>query len=623
MSDKPVTLSEGARSLAVAILLGLAVVASYAPSLHGALVSDDRNAIVNNTFVTGPMSPVEIFSTFSWWGGERFDAPGYRPLVTLSFALNHAVGGLDVAGYHGVNLLLHVLVCWVVYKLALGLGTAWPAAAAAAFVFALLPIHSEVVAWVVGRAEIMAAAGFSAAMLALLAHRSSGSLLALAAAAGALFFGLLSKENALTLLAVPALLAVVYPGDRVTRRRDATALAILALTVAAYLGLRAMAGPLLPSGQGNLLDNPLVALPTGTRLLGALSVLGRYLYLTVWPSPLSIDYSYNALGIGAGFIADRYSVVAVASLGLLGWGAWRCRRSQPAITFGILLSAACYSIVSNVIPIGTIMGERLFYLPSLGLCLAAGVGVGQALDRWPRPVAFALLALATTWIVVDFERCWDWRTPVRLFEATVEAAPASARSRMELASAYGQAGDIDAALDQFEAALTIKPDYAAAAFNMGNMFARAERFDEAVTSYRRALEAEPRLAPVWHNLSLVYRNLGRIEEHLEAMETAAAVVPRNYTLRVAYADALLEADRPGEAVEAYTLALELGANPTIIQYNRGVAHHRLGGCAAAVPDYLGAVRTGNAPSAVYRTAIACLHELGRSEEAEELAAVDR
>src|ERR1700752_2546473 len=89
----------------------------YAPGLDAELVSDDNLAIAGNELVTGPFDAAKIFTTFSWWGTARADAPGYRPLVTLSFALDRIISGLDRAWLHLVNILLHAVVSWLLFEL--------------------------------------------------------------------------------------------------------------------------------------------------------------------------------------------------------------------------------------------------------------------------------------------------------------------------------------------------------------------------------------------------------------------------------------------------------------------------------------------------------------------------
>src|SRR5204862_5035407 len=140
--------------------VALVALACYANSLRGALLFDDVNAIVDNRLVRA-LDLRGIFLTPSWWGepGRASYVPAYRPVTTLSFALNHALGGLGPLGYHAVNVLLHAAVC-VLLSVVLGEVMRRPRlAGTAALLFAAHPVHTEAVASVVGGAEGLAALG--------------------------------------------------------------------------------------------------------------------------------------------------------------------------------------------------------------------------------------------------------------------------------------------------------------------------------------------------------------------------------------------------------------------------------------------------------------------------------
>jgi tetratricopeptide (TPR) repeat protein len=357
-------------------------------------------------------------------------------------------------------------------------------------------------------------------------------------------------------------------------------------------------------------------------VLGALAVLGRYVALTLWPASLSVDYSFDALGIGPGFRANSDSVVAIGFLALAVLALRKSPGRRDVVQIGLLLAAASYSIVSNTIfVLGTILGERLFYLPSAGLCLAAAAiaqplfapnkaGRGRVLAAGAVAVAVAVAA-----ITIDRDRSREWLTPVALFEAATRAVPRSARAQMELASAYGNAGRVDDAARHFAVALEIKPDYSSAAYNQGNTLARAARYEEAAAAYRQAIAIDPRFTRAWHNLALTERIRGRTDAWLEALGKAAESSPASAALQNEYAEALLTTEHYGEAVSAYDRVIASGAAVAATYFNRGVAHHHLGGCRVAVEDYRQAAAAPAPPGEAFTAAAGCLRELGRNEEA--------
>src|SRR6185369_2846346 len=177
--------------------------ALYANSLSGDLFFDDTNAILNNGWVRR-VDVVGIFTKASWWGEGR--GHGWRPVTTLTFALNAALHDVAPLGYHLVNVVLHAVVSVLVFAVFARVTGAQQSAAVAALLFAAHPVHTEAVASVVGRAELLAALGFFLAWLlalwadaaATLARRVVHESLAVLC----FFASLLAKENALALLPV-------------------------------------------------------------------------------------------------------------------------------------------------------------------------------------------------------------------------------------------------------------------------------------------------------------------------------------------------------------------------------------------------------------------------------------
>jgi tetratricopeptide (TPR) repeat protein len=510
-------------------------------------------------------------------------------------------------------------VSTLVYAIASGLAASRAAAWVAAVLFCVLPIHSEAVIWAVGRAELMAGAGFCAALCSLLAYRADGRAWQLAAATGLFAAALFAKENVVTLLAAPAAAALLLPPQADARRRDARATAALLSAFIVYLMVRAAAGPVLGSMAGDRLDNPLSVLSPGQRVLGALAVLGRYLALSVWPHQLSIDYSYDALGIGPGFRGDSYTLVGLGACVALSACVWHAHRREPLVAYGLALFAMTYSIVANLVVLfGTAMAERLFYLPSLGLCLAAAralEGLGLVRDRRGR--AFLVTAAIASSAVV-FVRAGEWGSRVSVFEAAVRAQPRSARAQMELGSAYGDVGRFDDAVQAYRRATAILPGYAAAWYNFGNLYAHRGAFEPAEQAYRTALEHAPLLGPARYNLALVLISTGRDEDAVELLKPLANSQSRDAGLAMLLGDSCLKLKRYAEAAQAYAHVLELRGDDTTARLRRAFALQQEGGCADALDEYLSVLRSVPADPTALAQATACLRADGRQAEADRL-----
>jgi hypothetical protein len=266
---------ESRDGLVAAAVFGLAVLA-YANSLANGFVLDDVRLIPANPLVRSLGNLPELFAADYWEPGFRGGL--YRPLVMTSYALNHALGGLEPWGYHAVNVLLHAAVSLLVFGLLRTLVDRYTAAIAG-LLFAAHAVHAEAVANIAGRAELLAAAGFVLALRCHVARERAADRpgLLYAVGLGSFALALLSKESAITLPAVLLLWDVCFADVRASglgaRLRHLLSHRLLpvyagyAAVALVYLAARSLAlsdGVLLP--PNSLIDNPLAALPAPLRI---------------------------------------------------------------------------------------------------------------------------------------------------------------------------------------------------------------------------------------------------------------------------------------------------------------------------------------------------------------------
>lgn len=520
--------------LAAAPALGVVALAlvAFANTLANGFVLDDQPAIVQNPLVKSLAHLPTLFATDYWLGGL---GPGfgalYRPLVLASFAVNYAVGGLEPLGYHLVNVLLHAGVGLALYALGRDLRLSAGGSLASAVLFVAHPIHTEAVAGIAGRAELLMTLGVIGALLGHL-RAAPGTRRWLVLASGAAFAAaLLSKEQAVVLPALLVLADLVLRAPvRPRWRRYAGHLVVLA----GYLGLRwSVLGGTLAEDPRHVpfLNNPLAHASPPERVLTAVAVAGRYLWLMVWPRDLSADYSYDAIPLATSALAPGVALAALAWAALLALGLLGCRRPLPAVGFGIGCAVLAFLPVSNlVLPIGTIMGERLFYLPSAGLCLLAGAGwdavAGRiAAGRHRRragPCALGLVGLVTLLLVArTVERNRDWRDGSTLFASAVRVVPRSAKAQANHGVSLAAAGRLDEAIVSLRRAVEIAPRDAGSLLHLGRGYAAAARWQEAEAAYRQSLERwrqtegaerDPGMAEALNDLATLRYHQRRVDE---------------------------------------------------------------------------------------------------------------
>jgi hypothetical protein len=371
--------------------LYLAVIACalvpYLPALWNGFAMDDLYIIVWNPLVHSVQGTWRAFTGPYWppdLGGQM-----YRPLPLASFAVDWAIARGHPAWFHAMNLLWHAGVAVLVAAVARRWAD-WAAAFAAGLVFAVHPVHVEAVANVIGLGELMAAAGVCLAVYAAVVRED------VVLSAAALALGLLSKENAVVAPALIVWAWVVGPPaplpPRPATRRILAFVVSWVVIAGAYLALRGVV--LHPYARLHAIAPVFLGESAIAGRLTATAALGDVVRLLIFPLTLRVDYSPAERTIVRSLLDGRF-VIGLACLAI--WAAllvlaWRRQRRLEA--FGLGWIAIAFLPVSNLLfSTGVLLAERTFYLPSVGLALAAGAALAR-LPAQRRRVALALIVLA-------------------------------------------------------------------------------------------------------------------------------------------------------------------------------------------------------------------------------------
>lgn len=438
----------------VLLVVGLLALLVYANSQHNQFALDDHGIIVNNPAVTN-LHWHEIWSG-SYWpskGGPPGDVL-YRPLTIYTYLVNQALAPDNPWAFHVVNIGLHALCSLLVTILAWRFVKSTPMALVAGVLFAVHPIHTEVVANVVGRAELLAAFWSLMTLLLFLPADLRGSPLTPPRhwthgllVAACFLLALLCKETPATLLVALPLIDLVRwtHADPLTRPRHPWAW-WFGRALRYYLPLGVVFGLYLLArihAVGLMADvhligpivNPLMDATLAQRIVTPFALLARYVVLFVWPRVLAADYSAPSIMPTANPLDPMALLGELLVLGglCMSYTWWRHR---PGLTLSLLLFALSYALVANVLRIGTIFGERLFYWPSVFVCL--GVGYAAATCWASRPVRatrygrLAGIALAVLVITLcgwrTYTRNPDWANNETLAISTARDNPHSAKA---------------------------------------------------------------------------------------------------------------------------------------------------------------------------------------------------
>jgi len=482
------------------LLCALVAVLVHWRAFGNGFALDDVRLVESNPAIASLAHLPRLFVEPYWnVAGENYGL--YRPLTMASFAINRAILGAGPFGFHLVNVLLHAAaaaLAWLALKRA---GTHYGTALLGGCLFAVLPIHTESVANVAGRAELLAALFVLAAWI---AHRCANEAGASAGrwqlgAASFYLAAILSKESAI-------LAPVLFFADDVLRGRDAAPrrgklLFGYATACAVMLALRGLALGVHQSAAATIpLDNPAAAAGWWPRVLTALWVQLKYALLCLAPRQLVSDYSFDAIPV-AHSPADPRVLLGVAFLAaLVAAVVWGWKHSRP-VALAVIVWVVFFLPSANLLfPTGTIMAERLAYLPSLGACLAIGhFGAALAARQAPqdarraRPIV--VVALAAVLVAGFAARTWvripDWKNNLALALADVATMPRSAKLQAGAGMFLAEAGRADEAEDHLRRAVAIYPEYAQMHYNLAVLLARRGVRDEAAAHLRRAIELAP------------------------------------------------------------------------------------------------------------------------------------
>ena len=492
-----------------ALALGGLILLTFSNSFLSGFVLDNKGLLLDPRIRDVTFENIALIVKHSYWWPTG-EAGLYRPFTTLSYLFNYAVlgDGDQPAGYHSTNLILHYGNILLGYALALRLVRRfWPSAFIAAL-WAVHPVVTESVTNIVGRADLLASmAVLSGFLLYLKSTEATGwaRWAWLASLTIVTTIGVFSKESAVAILPLIVLYEMVWWNERPKHRALVVGCIATLVPIAAMLYQRSNVLAASPPAEFPFTDNPIAGADWWTGRLTAIKVMAHYFWLAIWPAKLSVDYSYNQIPLAHGATGDWLAYLVVLALTILVVLLYRWSRA--------CFFLACFALLnfvpgSNLLfPIGTIMADRLLYLPSLGLIACLVVALYASLQK---PKLAAVPAVVLSLIVAGFAiRTWirnlDWKTDATIAAADVLVSPNSFKLHRLLAASLFESdpthSNIDQVIEEQQKSLKLldslpdalnRPDgYRQAGYYYlvkGEQAREHGLVEEAAASYQRALE---------------------------------------------------------------------------------------------------------------------------------------
>ena len=633
------------------ILFALGVLL-YANTLRHNYAVDDAIVIYDNEFTTKGLAGIPSllkYDTFRGFfkmeGKEALVSGGrYRPLTPMMYAAEVQLfskkkkdengqivkdkdgddvfdpnenGKLNAVKFigHLINALFYGLTGVVLFGLLLQMLSPgkkinnWENKAAfiaigTTLLFLAHPIHTEVVANIKGRDEILSLLGSLAGLyFSLKSFHEKKPMLNLIGAA-LFFLALFSKENAITFVAVIPLAYYFFtkakPGEIISKTLPFLLLAILFVIVRGSILGWSLGGETPRELMNNpflkLVGNQYVDFTGGEKMATIFYTLGYYIKLLFVPYPLSHDYYPRAIDIMTfGNWKVILSVLIYVAMGI--YALIRLPKKDP-VSFGILFYLDTLFLVSNIpFPIGTNMSERFLYMPSVGFCFIAAFLFYKVISKkgFNKNMVMAGLAIIGILAALTFFRNFAWKDNYTLFLKDIKTVPNSAKLRNAAGgeliaqailpkNAAQKNNMLNDAVVHLQEAVKIHPGYKNPYLLLGNANNYLENYEASIQAYQKALLLDPNYDEAKNNLGITYRDAGRyygekkndLNKSLQYLLKSLEMKPGEYeTLRllgVAYG----VGGQPQKAIEYFTKALEKQPNDADALFNLGTAYFNAG-----------------------------------------------
>ncbi len=592
--------------------MALAGVAAYAGSFRAPFLFDDDGSIAQNPTIRSLRTA--LFPP----AGSSVTVSG-RPLVNVSFAVNYAISGIEPWSYHAVNLIIHLFSAWILFCLlrvtlkSPGIGRVIAGgsdslALSAAALWAVHPLNTEAVTYVVQRAESLVSLFY---LLTLYFFARSvvrpGALRPSAiwrwSSVASCLLGMATKE---VMVSAPV---IVWLYDRTFvagsfrqafRQRKAFYLLLASSwLVLAYLVIGG-------SGRGGSAGF-CAGVAWWAYALTQCQAVVHYIRLLLWPWPLTFDYGTSVVS-GLASVPLQAALVLAAITGTLV-----ALRRKPVVGFVGTFFFAVLAPSSSVVPIATqTIAEHRMYLAGAVALVSAVVGLHVWLGR--KTVAACLLS-AGIFCALTSLRNRDYRTEEAIWRDTVVKCPDNPRAHATLGLTLYQHGRYAEAIAEDQAALRLSPDYVQARSNLGSALQASGNQPAAIAEFRRVLKAAPNAAEVHYNLATALAEAGETAASLAEFDRARRLNPRSADIHSGFGDALFNAGRLTEAAEQYEAALQLAPNNAVTLQNLGTVQLHQGRTTDAIATYGKAVQLSPALAAARTNLGIALEACGRWSDA--------
>lgn len=483
----------------------------YGSSLRNGFVHFDDDLLVLENPLIREFSSQTIRGAFT-----SYDPELYIPLTILSYQIEYQIGGLDPQIYHFTNLLLHTLNAFLVFCIAyILLRKEFLVALFVGFLFLAHPLHTEAVAWIAARKDVLSMFFTLGCLLTYLSYEERGRRITYVLSLLLFLLALLSKPLPLTLPPVLLLISIMHRRT-IDRKMIVDILPFVSLSI--IFGVVALIGK--PHAEPFHLLSIIPVFPQSVAFLLLKIAFPVGLYVLY---PLENPPSFAS----ASFLLSSIFAVGFMAIAVKAW------RKHAVISFGIALFLITVLPTFFNLAKGKdiyLTSDRYAYLPSLGIFLIIGYVGMMFLRRYSgtalrRGIGAGVGTVVVLLGLMAHRQSLLWKDGEILFNHQLQYSPNSLIALNNRAHIFVKKGKFDEAFADYKRALERDPDDVRVVNNLAMAYVKAGKTDEAFDAFQRAIDLNPGRAETHYSLGIFFRQLGREQDARAAFRIAYELDP--------------------------------------------------------------------------------------------------
>lgn len=465
----------------VMFLVSLAInFAVYSNTLTGEFVHDDWS-YVRRKELYKPEALVSIWAE----RGEPY-APNtivYRPLSVITWVVTFNLFGANVVPFHVTNIFLHSLVTFLLFVVVRKLFASDKLAIFSTLLFAVLPIHTENVANIKGRDDIIAALFILLGTFFLqksILRTGKISLGWLAGSYISFLLSLFSKEASIFMIGWYLVWFRLKSQVSIGRTIVVGTGYFIAIAVLLLMRKAALREASFQVNIAEYVFNPLSQADFATRIWTNSKIVAMYIVKTFIPYNLTAGYQFNHLTLVSNPFTSGLTIVGIGVIAILIFALLNKRLHKTPVFTGLFLFLFAFIPLPKILfQASDIFAERWMYLPSAGLCIIAGFFIYKLFQRLSHVSWLFYFCIIAIYTVVTFQRNQTWHTYRGFLEQFVRDAPNNVYAHTILARYYLENGDIGRAKEEAASAYSIYPNYARLRRLAGRIAVKEEKYEDA------------------------------------------------------------------------------------------------------------------------------------------------